>query len=132
MEKVDEVVQSVNSLAERFLDTEVHTGIADMDTDVGVEGEGYDEVQSFMQIAQQSALNANMAITQLLKPAHQDKLITLFGEKAQELLKQTKECLEGIAGLFNVEDEEESEEEAEEEEETEEPEEEESEEEEEE
>jgi hypothetical protein len=121
-DRVDEIVKGVTGLAERFLDTEVDTGIADMDTDVGTEGEEYDEIQSFMAIAQQSALNSQLAVTQMLKPAHKDKLVTLFGEQAEELLKQVEGCLKEIATLFSGEEpEEEPDEEEEEEEPTEEP-----------
>lgn len=107
MKNVDEVVQGVKGLAERFLDQEVKTGMPDLDaspTEVGPEGQAYDEVQDFMDIAQNSSMNVIVAINQMLKPAHKDKLVTLFGENAEELLKQTKTCLEGIAGLFNSEE----------------------------
>jgi hypothetical protein len=118
---VESVISNVKKLEERFLEDEDKTGDPEIDQDTGEVGtveDRFEEVESLMSMAQNSALTAVEAIDQLLKRGHQDKLDTLFGEGAKELLEQAKKCMASIADLFNLsadgkDDEEESEGEAE-------------------
>ena len=103
---VEDVVKKVSSLEERFLESGDKTGDPDIDQDTGEVGtveDRFEEVESLMQMAQSSALTAYQAVEQLLKRGHQDKLDTLFGEGAKDLLEQTKRCLESISEMFALE-----------------------------
>ena len=114
MNSVEQIVKSVKDLEERFLEAEVDTGDPADDVDTGPLADGrMSELDAFMAIAQNSAVSCMVSIEQMLA-THKAELQRMFGDDAESLLNQTKECLQGISELFAM-DEEEEEEDAEEE-----------------
>lgn len=93
-------------LQERFLSKDEKTGDPSIDSastefvDTTSETE---EVEAFMLMAQNSAINVYLAIDMLLKHGDQKALDSYFGEGSHALLKETQECIEGIASLFGLE-----------------------------
>lgn len=98
--------ERIKQLQERFLSKDEKTGDPNVDSqtpefvDTTTESE---EVETFMLMAQNSSINAYLAIDMLLKHGDQKALDSYFGEGSHGLLKETQECLEGIAGLFGLE-----------------------------
>lgn len=105
MQSVSDVLAQVQGLSERFLSVDEPTGKPALDNEPVSQGsanEALDDVENMMNIVQSSVISANLAIDSLLKRGKQDKLVKLFGEDAKNLLEQTKECLAGIADMFDL------------------------------
>jgi cell division ATPase FtsA len=121
MDKTKQIVMSVKELEERFLDKDVDTGDPADDSDTGPLGDGdYNEFEAFTTVVSNSAQNCMIAIEQMLR-GHKLELKELFGDEAEDILKQAQDALGAISDLFDGEedsegeDEEESEDEDEEE-----------------
>jgi len=108
MNSIEQIVQSVKELEERFLEKGEETGDPAVDGgdtgEVGTSQDRYDEVEALMSVAQNSALSCMVAIEQMFRRGHKDKIASMFGADAEGLLKQTQECLHGIAEMFSGEE----------------------------
>lgn len=112
----EQIVTQVKDLEERFLAKDVDSGnpAAEGDgSEVDSPDDQYDEVEALMSLTENSATSCMIAIEQLLRRGHKEKLKEMFGDEAEDLLKKTQENLSGIVALFEHEDEEEDEEEEE-------------------
>jgi len=102
-----EVIENrIRSLHERFIAADEKTGNPEVDNtptgEMDTPEDEYDEVQDLMLIAQNGAMSASIAIDQMLRRGHRDKLATLFGAESEALLKDTLECLKGIVEMMGV------------------------------
>lgn len=104
--------ERIKHLQERFLSKDEKTGDPNIDQEASAEfvdtTTETEEVETFMLMAQNSAINVYLAIDMLLKHGDKAALDAHFGEGSHALLKETQECVEGIASLFGLEGKEEA------------------------
>lgn len=109
MDKTEQIVKGIKELEERFLDKDVDTGDPGDDADTGPLGSGeYNEFEAFTTLVSNSAQNCMVSIEQMLR-GHKNELKTMFGDDAEDILKQAQEVLGALADLFEdgeIEDEE--------------------------
>lgn len=100
-----DIVDQIKELEERFLSADTKTGIHGVDEptedELAQEEESeYGEVDSLAAILQNSATNSFLAIEQLLKVKHKDKLNEMLGDQAEEVLKDARDCLEVLVSVL--------------------------------
>jgi hypothetical protein len=106
MKDIEQIISGVKELEERFLEKEVDTGDPADDVDTGPIGDGeFNEFDAFTNLAGSSAVSCMIAIESILRGGHKERLSKMFGEDAESLLRQTQECLQGIADLFDMDEE---------------------------
>jgi hypothetical protein len=117
----EELVKQAKDLEERFLDADVETGDPDVDEPEASEEEAqeYDEVEAMSTMAANAVQSCMIAIEQLMRRGHEDKLKEMFGEDAKAVLKKAQECLGMVEDLLAGEPIEDDEEESEDDEESE-------------
>lgn len=110
MENVEQIVQSVKDLEERFLEKDDKTGDPSVDGgdtgEVGTSEDRYDEVEALMSLTQNSAISCMIAIEQMFRRGHKDKVASLFGEGAEDILRNAQKCLHDLAEMLEGSEEE--------------------------
>ena len=105
MKTLKNLLAEVEELEERFLGKEEKTGNPELDQEPiesDLPEDEFDEVAMMMEVTQNSVSNAMMCIEMMMRHGHKDKLISMFGEEAANILQETYECLEGVVELFDL------------------------------